>query len=69
MKKPKVIKGLKIIKVLTKHGYHFKSRKGSHVYFESADGKTKVTVILPLTTIGIYKKISKATGILIEEFL
>ncbi len=66
MKAPKVIRGEKIIKVLTKHGYEVKSRKGSHISL--SNGKIHITVVLPLTTIGIYKKISRLTGISEKEF-
>lgn len=66
MKAPKVIKGEKIIKVLTRYGYEVKSRKGSHVSLSNR--KIHITVVLPLTTIGIYKKISRLTGIPWEEF-
>ncbi len=66
MKEVKVIRGEKIIKVLVKYGYEVKSRKGSHVSL--SNGKTHITIVLPLTTIGIYKKISRLTGISQEEF-
>ena len=66
MKAPKVIRGEKIIKVLVKHGYEVKSRKGSHISL--SNGKIHITVVLPLTTIGIYKKISRLTGISEKEF-
>lgn len=66
MKAPKVLRGEKIIKVLAKHSYEVKSRKGSHVSL--SNGKVHITVVLPLTTIGIYKKISRLTGIPKEEF-
>ncbi len=66
MKKPKVVKGQNIIKVLVKNSYEVKSRKGSHVSL--SNGKIHVTVVLPLTTIGVYKKISRLTGIPVEKF-
>lgn len=66
MKTPKIIKGEKIIKVLVKHGYGIKSRKGSHISL--SNGKIHITVVLPLTTIGIFNKISRLTGIQKEEF-
>lgn len=66
MKSPKTIKGQKIIKVLVKKGYEVKSRKGSHVSL--SNGQINVVVVLPLTTIGIYKKIAKSTGISEREF-
>jgi len=66
MKTPKVIKGEKIIKVLTKNGYEIKSKKGSHLSL--SNGKVHITVVLLLTTIGIFNKISRITGIPKEEF-
>ncbi len=66
MKTPKVIRGEKIIKVLLKQGYEIKSKKGSHVSL--SNGKIHITIVLPLTTIGIFNKISRLTGILKEEF-
>ena len=66
MKTPKVVKGEKIIRVLLKNGYEIKSRKGSHVSL--SNGKIHITVVLPLTTIGIFNKISRLTGISKEEF-
>lgn len=67
MKLPKVIKGEEILKVLVKHGYEIKRRKGSHV--SVSNGEIHITVVLPLTTIGVYRKISKKTNISLEEFL
>lgn len=67
MKVPKVIKGEEISKILLKHDYQLKSRKGSHVSL--SNGKIHVTVVLPLTTIGIFLKICRITGIPKEEFL
>jgi len=67
VKSPKTIKGDKILKVLSKHGFEFKSRNGSHVSL--SNGQIHVTVVLPLTTIGVYKKICRLTGISFEEFL
>ena len=66
MKTPKVVKGQKIIKVLVKNGYEIKSRKGSHVSL--SNGKIHITVVLPLTTIGVFNKISRLTEISKEEF-
>ena len=66
MKTPKVVKGEKIIRVLLKNGYEIKSRKGSHISL--SNGKIHITVVLPLTTIGIFNKISRLTGISKEEF-
>jgi len=66
-KLPKVIKGKKILKILVKHGYEIKRQKGSHVSLSKEE--INITVVLPLTTIGVYRKISKKTGISIEEFL
>lgn len=67
MKTPKVVKGERIIKVLVKKGFEIKSRSGSHVTL--SNGKIHLTVVLPITTIGIFKKICKITGIPQEEFL
>ena len=64
---PKVIKGKEILKVLVKHGYEIKRQRGSHASLSKEE--INITVVLPLTTIGVYKKISKKTGIPIEEFL
>lgn len=66
MKTPKVVKGQNLIKVLMKNGYEVKSRKGSHVSL--SNGKIHITVVLPLTTIGIFNKISRLIGISKEEF-
>lgn len=66
MKTPKVIRGERIIKVLISNGYEIKSRKGSHVSL--SNGKIHVTIVLPLTTIGVFNKISRLTGIPKEEF-
>jgi len=66
MKTPKVIRGEKIIDVLIKQGYKIKSRKGSHISLSNE--KIHITVVLPLTTIGIFNKISRITGIPKEEF-
>ena len=66
MKTPKVIKGEKIIKILLKHGYKIKNRKGSHISLSNE--KVHITVVLPLTTIGIFNKISRITEIPKEEF-
>jgi len=63
----KVIKGKEILKVLVKHGYEIKRQRGSHVSLSKEE--VNITIVLPLTTIGVYKKISKKTGIPIEEFL
>ena len=67
MKTPKIIKGDKIIKILVKKGYEVKSRGGSHITL--SNGKVHVTIVLPITTIGIFKKICRITGISSEEFL
>ncbi len=67
MKLPKVIEGKDIVKVLVKYGYEIKRRKGSHVSLSKEE--INITVVLPLTTIGVYKKISRKTGIPVEEFL
>ena len=66
MRSPKTIKGQKIIKVLVKNGYEIKRQRGSHVSLSK--GKVLVTVVMPFTTIGVYKNISKITGIPQEEF-
>jgi len=66
VKTPKVIKGEKIIKVLIDHGYAVKSRKGSHISL--SNGRIHITIVLPLTTIGIFNKISRVTGISKEKF-
>ena len=66
MKSPKVVKGKNIIKVLEKNGYKEKSRKGSHISL--TNGKINITIVMPLTTIGCYKDISKKTGIPEEDF-
>ena len=67
MKTPKIIKGTQIIKVLMKRGYRIKSRKGSHVSL--SNDQIHITVVLPVTTIGVFKKICRTTGINQEEFL
>ena len=67
MKTPKVIRGEDIIKVLIKNGFEVKSRKGSHVSLSNS--KVHVTIVLPLTTIGIFLKICRITGIPKQEFL
>tara|TARA_Y100000034_G_scaffold133951_1_gene201028 strand:+ start:485 stop:688 length:204 start_codon:yes stop_codon:yes gene_type:complete len=67
MKLPKVVKGKDVIKILIKYGYEIKRRKGSHVSL-SKEG-INITVVLPLTTIGVYRSIAKKTGISLEEFL
>lgn len=66
MKTPKVMKGKNIINVLIKNGYEVKNRKGSHVSL--SNGKIHITVVLPLTTIGIFNKIARLTGIPKGEF-
>lgn len=66
MKTPKVVKGQKIIKVLVKNGYEIKSRRGSHISL--SNGMIHITVVLPLTTIGVFNKISRLTSIPKEEF-
>jgi len=66
MKTPKVVKGQNIIKVLIKNGYEIKSKKGSYVSL--SNGEIHITVVLPLTTIGVFNKISRLTGIPKEEF-
>jgi len=66
MKTPKVVKGENIIKILIKNGYEIKSRKSSHVSL--SNGKIHITVVLPLTSIGVFQKISRLTGIQKEEF-
>jgi len=66
MKSPKVIRGQKIIKALTKHGYEVKRIKGSHVFMTK--DQINIVIVLPLTTIGVYKKISRTTKIPEEEF-
>ena len=63
----KVVEGKNIIKILVKYGYEIKRRKGSHVSLSKDE--INITVVLPLTTIGVYKKISRKTGIPVEEFL
>ena len=67
MKLPKVIKGIDIIQILVKNGYEIKRRKGSHVSLSKDE--INITIVLPLTTIGVYRKISKKTRIPLEEFL
>ena len=67
MKLPKVIKGIDIIQILIRNGYEIKRRKGSHVSLSKDE--INITIVLPLTTIGVYRKISKKTGIPLEEFL
>ncbi|MBI2449198.1 type II toxin-antitoxin system HicA family toxin [Candidatus Pacearchaeota archaeon] len=67
MKTPKIIRGEQIIKVLVKKGYYIKSRGGSHVSL--SNGKIHITIVLPITTIGVFKKICRLTGISKEEFL
>ena len=67
MKIPKTIKGMDIIKVLNRKGYEIKSRGGSHV--SMSNGKIHITIVLPITTIGVFKKICRITGISEEEFL
>ncbi len=67
MKTPKILKGDYIIKVLVKKGYQIKSRDGSHVTL--SNGTIHVTVVLPITTIGVFLKICRITGIPKEEFL
>jgi len=67
MGKPKVIKGEKILKVLKRRGYEIKSHHGSHISL--SNGQIHVTVVMPLTTIGVYLKICRTTGIPVEEFL
>ena len=67
MKLPKVVEGKDIIKVLVKHGYEIKRRKGSHVSLSREE--INITVVLPLTTIGVYRKIARKTGISVKEFL
>ncbi len=67
MKTPKIVKGKDIIKVLIKKGYQIKSRKGSHISL--SNGRLHITIVLPITTIGIFKKICRVTGIPEEEFL
>ena len=66
MKTPKVVRGENIIKVLLRNGYEIKSRKGSHVSLSNRE--IHITVVLPLTTIGVFNKISRLTGISKEEF-
>ena len=63
---PKVIKGKEIIKVLLKKGYFIERQRGSHVSL--SNGKIHLTVVLPLTTIGVFLKICRITGISKEEF-
>ena len=63
MKTPKVVKGENIIKVLIKNGYEIKS---SHVSL--SNGKIHLTVVLSLTSISVFQKISRLTGIQKEEF-
>lgn len=67
MKTPKIINGEKIIKVLVKNGYEIKSRGGSHVTLSNET--IHITVVLPITTIGVFLKICRITGIPKEEFL
>jgi len=67
MKTPKRISGEQIIKILIKKGYYIKHRKGSHVSL--TNGKINLTVVLPITSIGVFLKICRLTGIPKEEFL
>jgi predicted RNA binding protein YcfA (HicA-like mRNA interferase family) len=67
MKTPKVVKGDKLIKALSKRGFEVKSRKGSHISL--SNGTVHLTVVLPLTTIGVFLKICRITGIPKEELL
>ena len=67
MKTPKVIKGEEIIKILVKRGFEIKSRKGSHISL--SNGQVHITLVLPLTTIGVFLRICRITGISKEEFL
>jgi predicted RNA binding protein YcfA (HicA-like mRNA interferase family) len=59
----------KVLKVLFSHGFHLKSRKGSHQKF--SDGHR--TVIVPAERkeipIGTLKSISRQSGIKYENFI
>jgi len=48
------------------NGYEIKSRKESHISL--SNDNIHITIVLPLTTIGIFNKISRITGIPKEEF-
>ena len=67
MKTPKTINGEKIIKVLLNHGYEIKSRKSSHISL--SNGNVHITVVFPITTIGVFLRICRITGISKKEFL
>jgi len=66
MKTPRKVSGKQIIKILVNKGYQIKSRKGSHISL--TNGKINLTVVLPLTSIGVFLKITRLTGIPREEF-
>lgn len=66
MKSPKVVKGQKIIKLLVKNNYKVTRIRGSHVSLKK--DQINVVVVLPLTTIGVYKKIARVTKIPEKEF-
>ena len=67
MKSPREINGKKLINNLRKQGYVIKSQKGSHVSL--SNGKVHVTVVLPITSVGVLKQIRRITGIPEQELL
>ena len=67
MSRLRKISGRKCLKILcNKFKFHVKRQRGSHVSLSK--GKVLVTVVMPFTTIGVYKNIAKITGIPKEDF-
>jgi len=65
----KLPSSVKVIKVLSKHGFYFKSQKGSHQKY--TDGVHTVIVSAPRKEIplGTVKSISRQSGISYNEFI
>ena len=68
-----VLKSSEIVKRLKKHGFVFKSQKGSHAkYVKTKEGKTKLSVIVPMhyeVDKGTLQGVLEQADLSIEEFM
>jgi len=59
----------KVLKVLAKNGFHFKSQKGSHQKYTNGVRMVIIPVPRKETPIGTLRSISRQSGIDINEFI
>ncbi len=59
----------KVIKVLTRHGFHFKSQKGSHQKYTNGNRIVIIPSPRKEIPIGTLRSISRQSGIDFNEFI